>query len=942
MQCPKCKTELLEDVESCSKCGTEIIVNQNVVTVQDNAGVAGIVTADHAQVGGERHYGDIVQGDKIIYEGEKPISAGDMLSACQAQVESVIEDVRQKYDPELYVERGIEQELNTFFNTPFDPSTPNCFLLIAPAGSGKTNLLCHLAQERVTQQPTLLLMGGSLYLSSDSGLLGGVRTELEEASSKIAFRSAGDSLHSLHRLGEELDRDALLLIDAINEYEHPVEMRKALQEILRKTRGKRIKLLVTCRDYYWGLFKAPFWKGATVNILPVDGEEESGANADFNLFSAGEHEKALSLYLEHYEITGQPVGDAAEQCRHPLLLRFFCEAYRKQDVGQVEDIRLKELFDRYWDQKLVSITDRMIGQGVERLQAGLAQEIGDYLLSVAAYMLHKNVRAIPIDEMTRATQRKEQYDDPHSVYGRIRDEFIILEEKEVEEGGRNLQAAFVYEEFMEYVMARSLIESWEAEELGNDGIFDEIEKLTEKYTEFAQILGVMVYLALMLKDQRDLELWSLLLDKGEKWQKVVFEAFRKLPEEQLDSGLLSSLEEMLCAKDEGIQTQVLDLIKLERVGQAASGSPALVSNICELTKHKKEPIARRAVLALGYIRIEADLKVLIEALGHSKASVRANAVTALVRKGPLIVDTLIRALRTPDRRVRKGASQALMRLPELIEPILDEVLFGQNHPNWEFALPLLLTQPQHPGFSEIPSEIWEEFLGQSMVWVPPGSFLMGSDKKRGSKARDDKLSAHSLELPSYWIGRYPVTVSQWGAFIEDSNFYADQRALQDPDDHPVRYVNWHDAMAYCDWLSEKTELDITLPSEAEWEKAARGTDGRIYPWGDEFDPGKCNTSESGIVKTTPVGCYSPIGDSPYGCADMAGNVSEWMQSEYKKYPYRPDDGRENLDGNDARVLRGGSWCDSRGSARMSNRNRSNPNVRNHLYGFRLVFRSPSL
>ena len=106
--------------------------------------------------------------------------------------------------------------------------------------------------------------------------------------------------------------------------------------------------------------------------------------------------------------------------------------------------------------------------------------------------------------------------------------------------------------------------------------------------------------------------------------------------------------------------------------------------------------------------------------------------------------------------------------------------------------------------------------------------------------------------------------------------------------HAVVQVSWHDAVAYAEWAGKR------LPFEEEWGKAARGAEGRNYPWGDEFDSSLCNTSESGIGTTTRVGNYSPAGDSRSGCVDMAGNVWEWTASDYDK---------------NAKVVRGGSWQD---------------------------------
>jgi len=159
-------------------------------------------------------------------------------------------------------------------------------------------------------------------------------------------------------------------------------------------------------------------------------------------------------------------------------------------------------------------------------------------------------------------------------------------------------------------------------------------------------------------------------------------------------------------------------------------------------------------------------------------------------------------------------------------------------------------------------------------------------------------------------------------------------------------VSWHDARAYCQWLSEATGKSYRLPNEAEWEKAARGTDGRIYPWGDEWDPQRCNTVEcSGQQDTSPVTAY-PQGASPYGLLDVIGNVWEGTRSLWGKrlrqpefkYPYDSTDGRENLDAASdvRRVLRGVSFFNDRRVARCAARYRYSPYNRYVSVGFRVA------
>jgi toxoflavin biosynthesis protein ToxD len=140
------------------------------------------------------------------------------------------------------------------------------------------------------------------------------------------------------------------------------------------------------------------------------------------------------------------------------------------------------------------------------------------------------------------------------------------------------------------------------------------------------------------------------------------------------------------------------------------------------------------------------------------------------------------------------------------------------------------------------------------------------------------------------------------------------------------------------------KLTLRLPTEAEWEKAARGEYGNEWPWGNEFDKNRCNSSEGRQRNTTPVNSYSPQGDSPYGCADMAGNVWEWTHTLWQGYPYQAGDGRENEKASGARVLRGGSFGFLHRGVRCAFRdlNYYNPDNRDYDLGFRLCVSPISL
>jgi formylglycine-generating enzyme required for sulfatase activity len=231
--------------------------------------------------------------------------------------------------------------------------------------------------------------------------------------------------------------------------------------------------------------------------------------------------------------------------------------------------------------------------------------------------------------------------------------------------------------------------------------------------------------------------------------------------------------------------------------------------------------------------------------------------------------------------------------------------------------------------------------GIDFVKIPAGKFLMGS-KNDDKEAYGDEKPQHSLEIAyDYWLARFPLTNKQYNAFVQSSSGRHPVSGWEQKKDHPLVNVSWTDAQVYVKWLNEEHAGGLPkgyvyrLPTEAEWEKAARGPYGNIYPWGNEFDQNKCNSAEGGKVGTTAVGAYSPVGDSSYGCADMSGNVWEWIHSIFEKYPYKVDDGREDEKKTGDRVLRGGSFYGFRRSLRCTYRRGLNTGYRYYLIGFRV-------
>jgi len=201
---------------------------------------------------------------------------------------------------------------------------------------------------------------------------------------------------------------------------------------------------------------------------------------------------------------------------------------------------------------------------------------------------------------------------------------------------------------------------------------------------------------------------------------------------------------------------------------------------------------------------------------------------------------------------------------------------------------------------------------EGMVGIPAGKFIMGTDE-----GDVDEVPAHEVHLDAYYIGTYEVTNKEYREFVEDAGYRAPKGWENDrfsQPESPVVGVSWIDATKYCEWLSSKKGANYRLPTEAEWEKAARGTKGQIYPWGDFWDPVRCKwgSEEEGHLRHTVAAGSFESGKSPYGAHDMAGNAWEWCSDWYDPGYYKFSDKKDPqgaLTG-DQKVVRGGCWNDN--------------------------------
>ncbi len=296
------------------------------------------------------------------------------------------------------------------------------------------------------------------------------------------------------------------------------------------------------------------------------------------------------------------------------------------------------------------------------------------------------------------------------------------------------------------------------------------------------------------------------------------------------------------------------------------------------------------------------LKHLIETAKNPSLDVRTRIVQELVSGGDQVAMTITPLLHHNQANVRGIARLILKRIAT---PLAKQIL------------------ATHPPVG--------------MIFIPTGSFLMGSNY-----GKDDVRPMRNVWVSAYWIGKYPVTNSEYRQFVEITGHRAppnweETRRRVDWDHCPVTMVSWYDAFAYAQWIGGR------LPTEAEWEKASRGIDGRWYPWGDKMDITRCSTLDhSASYSVSPVGAFSPSGDSPYGLADTVGNPAEWVSDWYMPDYYTVSPNRDPMGPTDGeyKVVRGGSSgtkCDQLHIFSCFERDFRRPGEMRPWIGFRVVY-----
>lgn len=459
----------------------------------------------------------------------------------------------------LHLYENLLDQLIEKTERPFQP----CIAVVDRAGGGKTNVACHLALTCVATMPTILIFGKE-HIDGSHGIIRYVQRVVAEV---FASDEQG-GMRTLDRFLMDTQGFLYVIIDGINENRNIEVLDVALAQFFHWVRGHRIKVLITCRDIYWNFFHPESWPAAVGSVL----------RRSLNEFTDEEYPVVLKRYFSYFRISCELRGEAYDACRHPLLLRFFCEAYgtirgNPIKLGKVHHIRLKELFDKYMQRKAEDI----------RLSLGrhTPSPIVDYLLSLAEYMLERSTSTISEPEIAQVTGVKDT-STRDSIYLRLLDEDIILEEQ----SGTNARLgriSFVYDAFMEYLAARAFL----AEQRSSHGrTAKEIaDTLTGALGRWTNARGVAEFVAFMLSDEQygrspgECRAFLEHLSLTPEWKPSFWAIVGRLPG-IADQALFDCFPRMVCDETRGLVEDALTRQATQDIALAGRTAQGVLLSAC--------------------------------------------------------------------------------------------------------------------------------------------------------------------------------------------------------------------------------------------------------------------------------------------------------------------------------------------------------------------------
>ncbi|GGP31538.1 hypothetical protein GCM10010278_00130 [Streptomyces melanogenes] len=531
-----------------------------------------------------------------------------------------ISEIGSKYLRELYFRHHeLEGRVEEFL-----ANDSTCLLVVSKPGRGKTNLLCSLAERRLDDSP-VLLMSARVPVSEPHGLLSLIAT-------RLGYGADWPGCFADLARTAAPGRPPLLLLDAINESPaKPDAMKAALHELLRQAESAGVKVVVTCRTDFWQFYRAPFWASYVWQREPVQsGPRVTPATRveDVPLFPLASFPEIAAAYFGAFGIRGRLRGEAAERCRHALVLRILCEAYRDRDIGVVEDFRLFRLFKLFWERKVeqVAYATSLKGKGA----------VAELVLEVARLMRQSRSTSVPrsaVAATLRATAA--ELDSSDSLYSRVIDEEIILEESIDDEiGVRNV--VFIYDRFAEYVLALSLYldGGWEAKSPA--AIAEDALALIEQEAGFASLRGALEFLVLRLEDRRAADeahfaVIRAMLERDWKWRGIGTQLVFQLDPHR--ARFWDFVQELVVQEHHFVRRIVAD--QLDRL--APTGGSRVLDSLNRLLWDRNATVqasARRALLRLPAEVAAEEVRLLLARPDQDAVELAARLLVGTPEDGP--------------------------------------------------------------------------------------------------------------------------------------------------------------------------------------------------------------------------------------------------------------------------------------------------------------------